>query len=299
MRRPIPRRWAALFEQMGFIAIARHRAKNVLLYRQGEINFIVNAEPGSFAQAFARVHGPSICAIAFRVKDAAQRRCPLRRTGRLGGGSASGADGAQHPGDQGHRRLAHLPGRPISGQRNRRVDLRHRLRAASRASTSIRRARALPIIDHLTHNVHRGRMAGMGGLLRAAVQFSRDPLLRHRGQADRPQVEGDDEPVREDPHPDQRERRRQEPDPGIPRRRITARASSTSRSAPTTSTRRSSGCVARGVNFQETPDTYYELLATRLSGPRRGHAAACGRTASCSTARRPGARCCCRSSRRP
>src|SRR6266536_1547935 len=60
-----------LFEQMGFTAIARHRSKNVLLYRQGDINFIVNAEPESFAQAFARVHGPSICAIAFRVKDAA------------------------------------------------------------------------------------------------------------------------------------------------------------------------------------------------------------------------------------
>jgi 4-hydroxyphenylpyruvate dioxygenase len=55
---------------MGFVAIARHRHKNVLLYRQGEINFIVNAEPDSFAQRFARLHGPSICAIAFRVQDA-------------------------------------------------------------------------------------------------------------------------------------------------------------------------------------------------------------------------------------
>ncbi len=40
------------------------------LYRQGEINFIVNGEPDSFAQRFARLHGPSICAIAFRVEDA-------------------------------------------------------------------------------------------------------------------------------------------------------------------------------------------------------------------------------------
>src|SRR5258708_36139706 len=60
-----------LFEQMGFTAIAKHRSKNVLLYRQGGVNFIVNAEPDSFAQGFARVHGPSICAMAFRVKDAA------------------------------------------------------------------------------------------------------------------------------------------------------------------------------------------------------------------------------------
>ncbi|MCV5941501.1 4-hydroxyphenylpyruvate dioxygenase, partial [Escherichia coli] len=58
------------FERMGFKAIAKHRHKNVTLYRQGEINFIINAEPDSFAQRFARLHGPSICAIAFRVQDA-------------------------------------------------------------------------------------------------------------------------------------------------------------------------------------------------------------------------------------
>src|SRR5438874_13828833 len=68
---PDPAALGALFQDLGFTAIAKHRAKNVLLYRQGEINFVVNAEPGSFAQAFARVHGPSICAIAFRVRDAA------------------------------------------------------------------------------------------------------------------------------------------------------------------------------------------------------------------------------------
>jgi 4-hydroxyphenylpyruvate dioxygenase len=59
-----------LFEQMGFQAVARHRSKAVTHYRQGEINFIINAEPRSFAQTFARAHGPSVCAIAFRLRDA-------------------------------------------------------------------------------------------------------------------------------------------------------------------------------------------------------------------------------------
>src|SRR4051812_44696584 len=68
---PDPAQLAALFEQMGFVAAARHRSKNVTLYKQGDVNFILNAEPESFAQAFARLHGPSVCAIAFRVKDAA------------------------------------------------------------------------------------------------------------------------------------------------------------------------------------------------------------------------------------
>ena len=61
-----------LFESMGFTRIARHRSKDVSLYRQGQINFIVNAEPNSLAQRFAREHGPSVCAMAFRVKDAAR-----------------------------------------------------------------------------------------------------------------------------------------------------------------------------------------------------------------------------------
>ncbi|ADE14379.1 4-hydroxyphenylpyruvate dioxygenase [Nitrosococcus halophilus Nc 4] len=62
---------ARLFERMGFVAVARHRHKDVTVYRQGDINFIINHEPHSFAQAFARVHGPSVCAFAIRVRDAA------------------------------------------------------------------------------------------------------------------------------------------------------------------------------------------------------------------------------------
>ena len=56
---PDPAAMGALFERMGFTPIARHRHKNVVLYRQGGINFIVNAEPDSFAQRFARLHGPA------------------------------------------------------------------------------------------------------------------------------------------------------------------------------------------------------------------------------------------------
>ncbi len=67
---PEPEKLKALLEQMGFTAVARHRSKNVTLYRQGDVNFVVNAEPDSFAQAFAAEHGPCACAMAFRVVDA-------------------------------------------------------------------------------------------------------------------------------------------------------------------------------------------------------------------------------------
>ena len=56
-------------EMLGFSLVARHRSKDVLLYRQGEINFIVNREPKSPAGYFAAEHGPSACGLAFRVKD--------------------------------------------------------------------------------------------------------------------------------------------------------------------------------------------------------------------------------------
>jgi len=60
----------ALFQKMGFRAVAKHRSKDVTLFRQGQVNFIVNAEPDSHGSRFAKAHGPSACAMAFRVKDA-------------------------------------------------------------------------------------------------------------------------------------------------------------------------------------------------------------------------------------
>ncbi|HUG98665.1 MAG TPA: 4-hydroxyphenylpyruvate dioxygenase [Gammaproteobacteria bacterium] len=64
----------SLFRHLGFTAIARHRERKVTLYRQGDINFLVNEEPDSFAADFARTHGPSACGFAIRVADAARAR---------------------------------------------------------------------------------------------------------------------------------------------------------------------------------------------------------------------------------
>jgi 4-hydroxyphenylpyruvate dioxygenase len=58
------------FELLGFTRVARHRSKDVTLYRQGDINFILNNERNSHAYYFAQEHGPSPCGMAFRVKDA-------------------------------------------------------------------------------------------------------------------------------------------------------------------------------------------------------------------------------------
>src|SRR4029079_3310846 len=144
--------------QMGFTAIARHRAKDVLLYRQGSVNFIVNAEPNSFAQSFAHVHGPSICAIAFRVKDAAYAYAKCVENG------AWGVEA--HPGPM----ELNIPA--IKGIGDSLIYLVDRY-AGNGTGVSIYdidfvplpgadqhpRGAGLTYIDHLTHNVHRGRMA--------------------------------------------------------------------------------------------------------------------------------------------
>ncbi len=67
---PDPEQLRKLFSKLGMPAVAHHRSKDVTLHKQRDINFIINAESDSFAQEFARGHGPCACAMAFRVKDA-------------------------------------------------------------------------------------------------------------------------------------------------------------------------------------------------------------------------------------
>ncbi len=67
---PSPDKLADFFVKLGFTKIATHRSKKVTLYRQGQINFILNEEPNSHAAAFTKDHGPCACAMAFRCKDA-------------------------------------------------------------------------------------------------------------------------------------------------------------------------------------------------------------------------------------
>ncbi|MGN6651441.1 4-hydroxyphenylpyruvate dioxygenase [Trinickia sp.] len=161
---PDPKALGKLFEQMGFTAIARHRHKDVTLYRQGEINFLVNAEPDSFAQRFARLHGPSICAIAFRVQDAAKAYKHALDLGAWGFDNKTGPmelnipaikgigdsliyfvdrwrgkNGAQ-AGSVGDIDIYDVDFEPIPGADPHPV------------------GNGLTYIDHLTHNVHRGRM---------------------------------------------------------------------------------------------------------------------------------------------
>jgi 4-hydroxyphenylpyruvate dioxygenase len=163
---PDPKQLDALFRTLGFRPIARHRSKDVTLYRQGGINFILNAEPESFARAFARVHGPSICAIALRVKDARQA---LERALSLGA--------EPHPGQTGPMELNIPAIRGIGGSLIYLVDRYqdvtiydidfHWLPGEERQPRGV----GLTGIDHLTHNVHRGRMNAWAGFYEKIFDF--------------------------------------------------------------------------------------------------------------------------------
>ena len=154
---PDPAALGRLFEQMGFSAIAKHRSKNVLLYRQGDINFIVNAEPGSFAQGFARVHGPSICAMAFRVKDAGRAYAKLIEHGAWGVEAHPGPMELSIPAIKGiGDSLIYLVDRyPVDGAGVSIYDIDFVPIAGAEQRPQ---GAGLVTIDHLTHNVHRGRM---------------------------------------------------------------------------------------------------------------------------------------------
>lgn len=144
---------AVLFEQLGFVPVARHRSKDVILYRQGEINFIINHEPHSFAQAFARVHGPSVCAFAIRVKDAAQA---FDRAVALGA--------KPHHGQVGPMELNIPAMRGIGGSLIYLIDRygEHSIYDVDFVPLPNAPARLTDVglthIDHLTHNVQKGRL---------------------------------------------------------------------------------------------------------------------------------------------
>jgi 4-hydroxyphenylpyruvate dioxygenase len=150
---PEPEALGRLFESLGFRAVARHRAKQVTLYRQGDINFIVNAEPDSFGQSFARVHGPSACAMAFRVKDAA---AAFKRAVELGARPVPQKTGPMElniPAIEGiGGSLIYLVDR-YGEHTIYDVDFHPLIADRSPARGG------LTGVDHLTHNVHRGRMA--------------------------------------------------------------------------------------------------------------------------------------------
>ena len=86
---PQPAELEKLFAQMGYIEVARHRTRDISLYRQGRINYLINREPDTHASRFVAAHGPCAPSMAWRVVDA---RHALKRALELGATEYTGAD---------------------------------------------------------------------------------------------------------------------------------------------------------------------------------------------------------------
>ena len=162
---PDPEQLRGLFASLGFPVTARHRSKNVTLHRQGDVNFIINAEPDSFAQRFAREHGPCACAMAFRVKDAARAQKMAVEMG---------AKAVQSPVGPMELNIPAIEG--IGGSLIYLVDRygEHTIYDVDflpEKGTGEFADAGLTYVDHLTHNVFRGNMDKWSGFYEKLFNF--------------------------------------------------------------------------------------------------------------------------------
>ena len=174
---PDPSELRAVFERMGFPVVARHRSRNVTLHRQGDINFVINAEPGSFAQRFAHEHGGSICAMAFRVKDAAFAYRRALELGAKPGPQSAGPMELNIPSIEGiGGSLIYLVDR--YGDHNI-YDVDFVPIPPDRTAEGT----GLTLLDHLTHNVKRGNMDVWAGFYQRLFNFHQVRYFDIEGKA--------------------------------------------------------------------------------------------------------------------
>jgi 4-hydroxyphenylpyruvate dioxygenase len=267
---PDPQALGRLFEQMGFTAVARHRSKNVLLYRQGDINFIVNAEPDSFAQGFARVHGPSICAIALRVRNAAFAYESAVAKGAWGVASHPGPMELNIPaikgiGDSLIYLVDRYPGSPANAGSP--VSIYDIDFVPLPGVDQHPRGAGLACVDHLTHNTHRGRMGEWADFYERIFNFREVRYFDIEGKLTGLKSKAMTSPcgrIRIPINESSDDKSQiQEYLVAYHGEGIQHVALSTADIHTTVETLRQ-----RGVAFQDTPDTYYDALSTRLPGHR-------------------------------
>jgi 4-hydroxyphenylpyruvate dioxygenase len=258
---PDPGLLRRLFARMGFPISARHRSKDVTLHRQGDINFVINADPGGFGQHFARAHGPSACAMAFRVQDAASA---LKRAVELGAREVKTSVGPME------LRIPAIEG--IGGSLIYLVD-RYGDRTiydvdfvpVADAAPAV--GAGLTLIDHLTHNVSRGHMDKWAGFYERLFNFREiryfDIEGRKTGLFSRAMTSPCGKiriPINEsqDDKSQIEEYLREYRGEGIQHIAL-----ATADIYATVDALR-----ANGVEFQDTPDTYYEGVDARVTGHR-------------------------------
>ena len=257
---PDPQALAGLFEAMGFTHVATHKSKDVRRYAQGGINFLLNMETKGQAAEFRNAHGPSANAMAFRVGDAARA---------LALASANGAVPVHGPVGPMELNIPAIEG--IGGSNLYLVDRagEHEIydidfRAVPGAGADDR-AVGLHTIDHLTHNVNRGRMAHWADFYERIFGFRQIRYFDIEGQKtglfSKAMTAPDDKiriPLNEsqDEHSQIEEFLRAYKGEGIQHIAL-----ATDDIFATVDRLR-----ANGIRFQSTNDSYFELIDKRLPG---------------------------------
>lgn len=260
---PDPEALGRLFEQLGFTHVATHRAKQVRRYAQGDINFLLNFEPEGQVAEFRARRGPSANAMAFRVKDAAAAFAEAVRRG------AEPVTGKVGPME------LNIPAiRGIGGANLYLVD---RYGAAEIYDVDFvavpgaardDHAVGLHTLDHLTHNVGRGDMAKWADYYERIFNFREIRHFDIKGQAtglfSKAMTAPDDKiriPLNEsqDEHSQIEEFLRAYHGEGIQHIAL-----ATDDIFTTVDQLR-----ANGVHFQDSPDSYFDMIDARLPG--HGH----------------------------
>jgi len=164
---PTPGVLEPTLDMLGFTLVAHHRSKDVHLYRQGGINFVVNNEPKSAAAYFAAEHGPSACGLAFRVRDSHKAYARAIELGAQPVDMPTGPMELRLPAVKG------IGGAPLylidrfdEGKSIYDIDFAF-VDGVDRHPAG----HGLKAIDHLTHNVYRGRMAYWSGFYEKLFNF--------------------------------------------------------------------------------------------------------------------------------
>ena len=257
---PDPELLRTLFGRMGFPVTARHRSKNVTLHRQGDVNFVINAEPGSFGQRFAERHGPSACAMAFRVRDAA---AAFRRAVELGAKPVANPVGPMELNIPAIEGIGGSVIYLVDRYGDRTIYDVDFVPVAAPASAGV----GLTLIDHLTHNVRRGNMNLWAGFYERLFNFREIRYFDIEGQKTGLFSRALTSPCgkiripineSQDDKSQIEEYLREYHGEGI--QHIALEAHDIYATVDV--------LRGRGVEFQETPATYYEGVAERVPGHR-------------------------------
>ncbi len=164
---PHPAELHALFRTMGFAPVARHRTRAITLYRQGDVDYLVNEEPGSHAVNFAARHGPCAPSMAFRVVDATHARSRALAHGAEPADPADGTGALDVPAIKGiGGSLIYLLDR--YGPKGSPYEAEF---AWTGTPDPKPEGEGLYYLDHLTHNVGRGRMDVWTGFYQRIFNF--------------------------------------------------------------------------------------------------------------------------------